>query len=549
MTAPVIAIGLNSADPELIEKWMRAGKLNNLKKLCEQGVYQRLDNSQAYGGERRPFFNTEAVWAMFQTGVHPDKSGYWGTIEYNPLHYNACSDPLRGGYDYVKYKPFYALGPDYRVITFDVPVAAVCAEVAGLQVVGWGGHYPFVTPGSSPANLLPEINGKYGTNKILFKDNGPFWDRRYLRWLETESCQSIRTRADICLDLMQRSPWDLLLAVITETHGASHDLWFMSRPDHPLHEAIGGIATDHDPLQKVFEEADRAIGKILAAAPEEANVICFSVHGMQGNVTDLANYVFLPELLYRWTFPGKACFPIESTEAVPDSPITGATGRYWMGEIWRRKCERNFLKRLLHRHLPSHLIRPQANDGLLFPYSLDFRGTEIGWMPAQWYRKSWPRMRAFALPSYDDGHIRINLGGRESHGLVAPGDYTKTCEQVTRFLLSVRNARSGRPMVREVIRTRGSAAEDSPGLPYADLIVRWRPGPADVVDSPDVGRIGPFPYSRTGGHRSEGFVIGKGPGLRGGFLAQHGEAIDLGPTILRLLGAPVPAHVEGRSLL
>ena len=549
MPTPLIAIGLNSADPELIEQWMRAGRLKNLRKLSELGIYQRLRNTADYTGQCRPFFNTEALWTVFQTGVRPDKSGYWGTVEYDPVAYSAASNPFQGGYDYEEYKPFYALGQNYRVITFDVPVARVCPEVSGLQVVGWGGHFPFVVPGSSPANLLPEINQTFGTNSILFKDCGTFWDQKYLQWLETESCLSIRRRTDICLDLMQRSRWDLLLAVITETHGASHDLWFLSQPDHPLRPALAKDPMDHDPLQKVYEEADAAIGKILAAAPEEVNVICFSVHGMQHNETDLTNFVFLPELLYRWAFPGKACFPAGRIGTPPEPQVTRARKNPWMAEIWRRKHESSLLKRLLLPHLPSRLIWPHANDGLRYPYFLDCLGAEMGWMPSQWYSKSWPRMPAFALPSYDDGHIRINLQGREAQGMVAADDYAKVCSQVTRFLLSVRNGRNGKPLVREVVRTRADAADSDSRLPAADLIVRWDAGTADVIDSPDAGRIGPFPYYRTGGHRSEGFMLANGPEIRAKQPTQGGEAVDLAPTILKLLGAPMPGHFDGHSLL
>ena len=53
--------------------------------------------------------------------------------------------------------------------------------------------------------------------------------------------------------------------------------------------------------------------------------------------------------------------------------------------------------------------------------------------------------------------------------------------------------------------------------PPADLIVLWQEeSPTDVVDSAGVGRIGPLPYFRSGGHSSRGFVMARGPDFEAG---------------------------------
>ena len=67
--------------------------------------------------------------------------------------------------------------------------------------------------------------------------------------------------------------------------------------------------------------------------------------------------------------------------------------------------------------------------------------------------------------------------------------------------------------------------------------------------SPDVGRIGPVPYFRTGGHRAGGFAMIKSPDLAPGEQYESIDVRDLAPTILDLLGAPIPQHLEGHSLL
>lgn len=60
-----IFLGLDGLDPRLTEQWMAEGKLPNLKRLAEQGAYQRL---------RTTFPALSPVaWSTFATGVNPAK--------------------------------------------------------------------------------------------------------------------------------------------------------------------------------------------------------------------------------------------------------------------------------------------------------------------------------------------------------------------------------------------------------------------------------------------------------------------------------------------
>jgi predicted AlkP superfamily phosphohydrolase/phosphomutase len=145
--------------------------------------------------------------------------------------------------------------------------------------------------------------------------------------------------------------------------------------------------------------------------------------------------------------------------------------------------------------------------------------------------------------------VRINLRGREAAGIVRADDYDAECARVTEFLRRARHGRTGRPLIREVLRTRRSADDDDPRHPHADLVVVFEEDPVDVVDSPDVGRIGPVPFYRTGGHTARGFAIATGPAIAPGGRLPDCEVVDLAPTILEMLGAPVPGHYDGRSWL
>ena len=153
------------------------------------------------------------------------------------------------------------------------------------------------------------------------------------------------------------------------------------------------------------------------------------------------------------------------------------------------------------------------------------------------------------MPSFSEGYIRINLQGREPQGIVAPADYDALCDELTAELHRLVNARTGKRIVKKVIKTRDSVADRRPGKPDADLVVLWDDEPTDVVDHPKYGRIGPIPYRRSGSHRARGFWAVKGPGIAAGTVFPEADAIHLPATILELMGAPVPAHLDGRAMI
>ncbi|MEO1693376.1 MAG: hypothetical protein AAFR63_17890 [Cyanobacteria bacterium J06631_6] len=50
MKKSTIVIGLDAAEPRLIEEWMAAGHLPNLSDIRQSGTYSRLNNTVNYCG-------------------------------------------------------------------------------------------------------------------------------------------------------------------------------------------------------------------------------------------------------------------------------------------------------------------------------------------------------------------------------------------------------------------------------------------------------------------------------------------------------------------
>jgi predicted AlkP superfamily phosphohydrolase/phosphomutase len=156
-------------------------------------------------------------------------------------------------------------------------------------------------------------------------------------------------------------------------------------------------------------------------------------------------------------------------------------------------------------------------------------------------------MPAFALPSFYDGRIRLNLRGRERDGMIEPSRYHEVCEEIASLLRECRNPRTGEPAV-EVIERADTREPLALAGSEADLIVVWR-GVVTAIEHPRLGLVGPVPLRRTGGHTGRyGVAYVVAPGLDPGDRGVR-SAFDVVPTIVELLGDRPPAYMSGESLL
>jgi hypothetical protein len=175
------------------------------------------------------------------------------------------------------------------------------------------------------------------------------------------------------------------------------------------------------------------------------------------------------------------------------------------------------------------------------------REVPIRWMPASLYQPHWHRMRTFCLPSFYDGRVRINLAGRERHGVVPLHEYEAERDRVIQLLAETRDTGTGQSVVCEVECQRGVDAL-SMGETEADLVFVWAGAPSGFRH-PRLGQIGPIPYRRTGGHTGgPGFAYLAGTPLAAGDYGPR-SAFDVVPTLLDLLGAGGSRQFSGVSFL
>ena len=547
MKKSVIAIGLDAAEPRLIERWIEQGLLKNLARLRNEGAYGLLENFSSY--------RAETPWTTFLTGCSPNTTGYWGPVKLKDGTYRV--DAV-GAYDYADYEPFYALGQDYKVAVFDMPQAPLAEDANGIQILGWGAHSPQTPSHSLPVGKLQEVIQRHGTHPAFGHDHANIYSLSQIDRLHSQLQEGIRRRSAICKDLLEQDDWDLFLTIYGETHSGGHCLLHLNDTQHPVYRRQGDSATDY--LLETYQKIDESIGEILASAPKDASVVVFSAHGMQANNLDLTSTFFLGELMYRWSFPGKVGFAATSTQSKPRSLSPWRQQQRSYRDLWAQKHDPNPVTRWIRAVTPTKLHRIYADllerlgltpqSDFVSPYQLQNQGGSFDWQPVSWYAPSWHKMKAFALPSFSEGYIRINLQGREPNGCVAPSDYDQVCDEVIAQIKSLRSVKTGKSVVESVIRTRNADNRCAPGLPDADLIVMWDESElTDCVETDLFGRMGPVPYQRAGSHTPRGFVLVKDEGVQPGSNLKDGHALDLAPTILDLMNAPQPSHLEGQSLL
>ncbi len=536
---PVVAIGLDSGDIALCARWMDQGRMPHLARLRDRGHSVVLQNAVTN--------MAETSWTNFAAGAPPEDTGYWSQLRLKPASY-AMGEV--GSYPFDEYPPFYALGPNFRVATVDIPQTRLSDGVNGVQLLAYGAHSAYATPSSRPPELFAELTERYGPHPTFDRDKARLWRKSSMAQLAEGLKTGCARRAAISADLLRQQDWDLFIVVFSELHSGGHYLMHIGSPEHPLHATFGGLFGGGDPLADVAAAVDDGIGRIVDAAPDDASFIVFSPEGMVPNNTDVTSMLFLPELLYRWNFPGRMAIrgAPPGDNHPPEAPITHPYSFGWARKCWSLKHDPNPLRRALRRMLPVEIGR-LVERALGSPEGVGFINDYDPWFqPGMWYSDHWPQMRAFALPSYSDGYVRINLEGRDPQGIVARSDYDAVCGALADEILHMRDARTGEPVATDVIRT--GADDGSSKRSDADLVVKWTAKPADCVVTGSFGRIGPVPFSRAGGHNSTGFAIAAGRAIdsRGG-IAAHGRLIDLAPTILELAGAPVPDRLPGRSLL
>jgi predicted AlkP superfamily phosphohydrolase/phosphomutase len=171
----------------------------------------------------------------------------------------------------------------------------------------------------------------------------------------------------------------------------------------------------------------------------------------------------------------------------------------------------------------------------------------------------WTRTKAYCSEVLaSPPNIWINLKGTKPQGIVEPHEYGPLICLITDKLRELKDPRTGQPVIQKIYHRdeiyHGPFAAQAP-----DLTLDWweegrfatKPSfPEDthrpVVEIRDRKPLEGSEWSGT--HRLDGTLIIKGGPFKQGAAVSAAQIIDLAPTLLYLMGRPVPEDMDGRVL-
>jgi predicted AlkP superfamily phosphohydrolase/phosphomutase len=504
----VVAIGLDGMDIGLVDRFIAAGRLPALAQLRARSARCLLDHGAAA--------RTGLAWEHFASGLTPEAAGRSSAVELDPRTYEVWQEGT-------KCRPFFA-STGRSVLVFDPPYTDIADAPDVSGIVGWGAHDPGLGGTSIRLPGFDAVPEPYPAARWMYAT--PWSSPNDTEDMRRALLDALAARTRTARWLLDHAPpWELGIFVTGECHTAAEAFWYGLDPTHPLADHPSAPAAA-DAISAVYDAVDRFVAELLDVTDPDV-VVAFSMGGMGTNTSDASSMALLPELLYRWATGETLLSVPESWRARPDAVPWLAEGASWDGEsrTWFPSGTRSFTARARDARRRRRVARRSASVQGYLP---------LDWNPAARYREHWPSMRAFALPSFYDGRIRVNLAGRESRGTVALDDHQRLCDEVEALVRSCIDPRTGTAFVRDVERTTDPMCLRPCD---ADITIVWE-REAFAFVHPTLGLIGPVPPRRTGGHTGPyGFAYIDGRDAEPG---DHGvrSAFDVAPTLLSLLGVP-----------
>lgn len=492
-TCSIVTIGLDGATLDLLVPLMEQDIMPNLRSLVESGSHGRLYTTI-------PAI-TAPAWASFFTGKNPGKHGvydFWGPLR-------GTSKRTINDWTSIRGPAIWDIAARYgkSVGLINLPMSYPVPKVNGFAVSGMGTvrqDETFVYP----PELLSEVNAASGY--IPDMQGGRYAEEGEIHSFLDGLLHMTRQRIELGIKLIRANPVDIFMLVFVTTDRIQHILWHILDPDHPLHDE--NEAREYLPkIHECYRLVDEGLGRLVAAAEPEVATIVMSDHGFG---------------------PLKTHFDLEAW--------LRATGflRYKLGMATVRRIL-NWTQADTMLFKGFSLLQPQ----------LATTGTEA--MVDSML--DWKRSRAYRDGAHGLG-LSLNRRGREPLGIVDPGaEYQEVREALVSELRDLRDPATGQKVVDEIFRA--EEIHFGPCSPFSP----------DILFTPAVGyKAGRRYYSSrlfwpaerrgigTGWHRRDGMVVMSGKAVSRKTHLISAEIQDVAPTILYLLGLPVPDDMDGRVL-
>lgn len=278
--AKVLAIGLDSADRDLIWEMQEAGELPVIHALVQKGIWGTLKSPPGIGDD--------GVWASFSHSMPPGRHGrfFWRTLL--PGSYQT---PLSADHQVEADTFWHALSTQgFKVGVMDVPKSPLSKVKNGFQLSDWLVHGRDKLTRSWPPEIAEQVLSqfgddridRYGTEDFLCRDDAlpPELHEEFLNRLNA----GLECKRDASAQFLADGGWDFFLTVFKECHCVGHEFWHLMDERHCRHtEPVNPLVGK--PVKDIYRSLDTAIGELLKLTDEETTVLLFSGLGMRSNYT------------------------------------------------------------------------------------------------------------------------------------------------------------------------------------------------------------------------------------------------------------------------
>ncbi len=518
---PVVIIGWDGATFDLIDPWIAEGKLPNLAAFREQSAHGLLRSTTP------PF--TYPAWTTFLTGKNPGRHGVFDFTERIPgTHRIQFVNAKR-----VRSKTIWRLLSDTgrRVACMGVPVSYPPEPINGVLICG------FDAPGSGsrtdstslhPPGLLEEIRQNVGPY-VTASNIMPLMSRdRHEEGLDL-ILETLELKGRTARYLLEREPWDVFMVLFGESDLVGHHFWRFADPKSPLY-CHSSSSRVRDAIYQVYAKLDEMLPMLLEACPPESVKFIVSDHGFGGS-SDRVIY------MNKW-LADEGFLKFQGKDA------TGAGFGFHAVNF-----AKNWGLRFLPPAVKTYIFRRRQGVANRMEAYLRFGG--IDWSQTKAFSEELPYLQT----------IWINVKGREPGGIVEPGaQYDEVVAELRERLSAWVDPETGERVVEQVWHRDelydGPYVERSPdlllrtGLPngyaYQGKSSR-QSAPSSPLDRLKVNEPGALKFyaAKSGSHRDYGVFLAQGPMITPGKRIEGARLMDVAPTILYLLGEPVPEDMDG----
>ncbi len=296
-----------------------------------------------------------------------------------------------------------------------------------------------------------------------------------------------------------------------------------SHPQHDPAEAeqLGSA------LKQIYQAHDAQVGRLLELVDEADWVFVVSDHGFG----PVRRTFYLNEWLRQ------KGYLVLQDEMAAGSP---ALSRRVLGKLSRPLFHLNNASPTFRRLTGPFKKRALSN----FVRNAYVQGKEEGLVRLNHLPVDWSRTRAYCP---DESSLYLNLRGRDPQGIVESGAEAQALlDEIERELAQLQDPHSGQPI--SVQLRRKEEVYNGPFLADApEMIVDMDNYQTEVMAELEIGRLMDERPLRSGNHTLEGTFIAKGPGISAG-CSYNADLMDIAPTLLHMLGIPVPQDMDGRVL-